>query len=111
MLLAALLCYVGFTALCLSMTRHYGDLLGGPALTVRRAGLLKLGGWLLLALSSWVAVAADGWGFGLVNWFAVLMASVMLLVLLMPFRPRWVLLLALASVLLSPVAAWNQLVA
>ena len=109
MLLAALMCYVGFTALCLSMTRHYSDLLSG-ALTAHRARLLKLAGWLLLALSSWVAVASDGWEFGLVQWFAVLMASVLLLVFLMPFRPRWVLSLALAGVLLSPVAAWNQLV-
>lgn len=109
MLLAALLCYVGFTALCLSMTRHYGDLLSGPPLDRRRARLLKLGGWLLLAFSFWVAVVADGWEFGLVHWFAVLMASVLLLVFLMPFRPRWVLQLALICVLSSPVALWNQL--
>lgn len=110
MLLAAVLSYVGFSALCLSMTRHYSDLLSG-ALTCARARLLKLVGWLSLALSCWSAVAADGWGFGLVNWFAVLMASALLWVFLMPFRPRWVLTLALVAIVFSPVAAWNQLIA
>jgi hypothetical protein len=109
MLLAALLCYTAFTALCLSMTRHYAELTSG-ALTPGRGRSLKLGGWLSLVLSGWAAVAADGWGFGLVQWFAALMASVLLLVFLMPFRPRWVPALALASVVLSPLAAWNQLV-
>lgn len=110
MLLAAMWCYAGFTALCLSMTRHYADLVGG-ALAPGRGRRLKVGGWLLLVLSSWAAVTADGWGFGLVHWFAVLMASVLLLVFLMPFRPRWVVSLGLACAALSPLALWNLLAA
>lgn len=105
MLLAALLSYMGFTALCLSMPRHYSELLNG-AISHGCARLVNLAGWLLLALSVWASVAADGWGFGLVQGFAVLMASVMLLVFLMPFRPGWVLKLALLSVVLVPIAAW-----
>lgn len=105
MLLAALLSYTGFTALCLSMTRHYHDLLSGT-LTAGGARLLKIIGWLALTFSCWAAVAADGWGFGLVQWFAVLMASALLLVFLMPFRPRWVLMLAVGAIVLGPVAAW-----
>ncbi|RMU66842.1 Arabinose import ATP-binding protein AraG, partial [Pseudomonas syringae pv. aptata] len=46
MLLAALLCYVGFTCLCLSMARHYGELLKGLADEIdprTRLGDLSLG--------------------------------------------------------------------
>ncbi|MBD8492466.1 DUF3325 domain-containing protein [Pseudomonas syringae] len=105
MLLPALLCYGGFTALCLSMERHYSDLLAGtPSLRRRRA--FKAGGWLLLAVSAWAAVSAEGWTMGLVKWSAVLMASAVLLVFLLPYRPRWVLTLAGTALLLSPLAAW-----
>lgn len=107
MLLALLLCYGGFTALCLSMDRHHAELLGRKQ-SVRRRQLMKLGGWLLLALSLWAAVASTGWGLGLVEWFAVLMLSALLLVLLMPYRPRLVLSLAGLSLLVSPVAAFAQ---
>ncbi|WP_454839120.1 DUF3325 domain-containing protein [Pseudomonas hormoni] len=107
MLLALLLCYGGFTALCLSMDRHHAELLGRKP-SVRRRQLMKLGGWLLLALSLWAAVASTGWGLGLVEWFAVLMLSALLLVLLMPYRPRLVLSLAGLSLLVSPVAAFAQ---
>ena len=107
MLLALLLCYAGFTALCLSMERHYSDLLGRkPALAMRRR--MKVTGWLLLALSLWAAVSATGWGLGLVEWFAVLMLSALLLVLLMPYRPRLALSLAGLSLLASPIAALVQ---
>ncbi|RMQ50667.1 hypothetical protein ALQ04_04342 [Pseudomonas cichorii] len=107
MLLAALLCYLGFTALCLSMNRHYGELLSG-SLSERRSRSFKLAGWLLLAASSWVAVDDGGWGVGLAQWFAVLMASVVLLVFLMPFRPRWVLMLACIALVLCPFAVIEQ---
>ncbi|WP_166216070.1 DUF3325 domain-containing protein [Pseudomonas atagonensis] len=107
MLLALLLCYAGFTALCLSMPRHHDELLGNKPSPRRRRGL-NLAGWLLLVLSLWAAVAANGWGFGLVDWFAVLMLSALALVLLMPYQPRLVLGLAGVSLLASPVAAWAQ---
>ncbi|RMU08250.1 iron uptake protein [Pseudomonas syringae pv. coriandricola] len=110
MLLAALLCYVGFTCLCLSMARHYSELLKG-SLTGRRRRVLKLIGWSALVLSSWAAVDADGWMMGVVHWFAVLMSSAVLLVALLPFRPRWVLALAGCGALLSPFAAMSQLLA
>ena len=107
MLLALLLTYAGFTALCLSMPRHHAELLGHKPSTRRRRGL-ALAGWLLLTLSLWAAVAANGWSFGLVDWFAVLMLSALALVLLLPYRPRLALALAGLSLLASPVAAWAQ---
>ena len=107
MLLALLLCYGGFTALCLSMDRHHAELLGRKP-SSRRRQQMKLAGWLLLALSLWAAVASTGWGLGLVEWCAVLMLSALLLVLLMPYRPRLALSLAGVSLLLSPVALFAQ---
>ena len=107
MLLVLLLSYAGFTALCLSMPRHHAELLGAKPSTRRSQGL-ALAGWLLLALSLWAAVAANGWSFGLVDWFAVLMLSALALVLLLPYRPRLALSLAGVSLLASPVAAFAQ---
>lgn len=107
MLLALLLCYGGFTALCLSMERHHVELLGHKPSAPRRQSL-KLGGWLLLALSLWAAVSATGWGLGLVEWFAVLMLSALVLVLLMPYRSRLALSLAGLGLLASPLAAFSQ---
>ena len=107
MLLGFLLCYGGFTALCLSMDRHHGELLGRKPSVRRRQGM-RIHGWLLLALSLWAAVSATGWGLGLVQWFAVLMLSALLLVLLLPYRPRLALSLAGVSLLASPVAAFAQ---
>ncbi|WP_213939751.1 DUF3325 domain-containing protein [Pseudomonas sp. dw_612] len=104
MLLALLLCYGGFTALCLSMDRHHADLLGRKP-SARRRLMMRLGGWLLLSLSLWAAVSATGWGLGLVEWFAVLMLSGLLLVLLLPYRPRLALSLAALGLLASPVCA------
>ncbi|MNV13600.1 hypothetical protein D3C71_1042480 [compost metagenome] len=107
MLLACLLCYGGFTALCLSMDRHHTELLGRkPTLVMRRR--MKLAGWLLLAVSLWAAVSTTGWALGLVEWFAVLMLSGLSLVLLMPYRPRLALALAGVSLLASPLAAFAQ---
>ena len=107
MLLALLLCYSGFTALCLSMDRHHAELLGHKT-TAGRRKLLKLAGWSLLAVSPWTLVSRIGWGLGLVEWFAVLMLSALLLVLLLPYRPRLVLALAGLSLLASPVAVLAQ---
>ncbi|MFJ2536927.1 DUF3325 domain-containing protein [Pseudomonas sp. NPDC087614] len=107
MLLALLLCYAGFTALCLSMPRHHDELLGHKPSARRRRGLLLAGG-LLLCVSFWAAVTANGWSFGLVDWVAVLMISALTLVLLLPYRPRLAMALAGMSLLASPVAAWTQ---
>ncbi|WP_419711974.1 DUF3325 domain-containing protein [Pseudomonas sp. NFX224] len=107
MLLACLLCYGGFTALCLSMDRHHAELLGRkPTRVMRRQ--MKLAGWLLLAVSLWAAVSTTGWALGLVEWFAVLMLSALMLVMLMPYRPRLALALAGFSLLASPLVAFAQ---
>ncbi|WP_321850642.1 DUF3325 domain-containing protein [Pseudomonas paraveronii] len=108
MLLAWLMCYAGFTALCLSTDRHHGELLRSKPSPRRRLGLRVAGGW-LLTLSIWPAVAATGLAQGLVEWCAVLMLSALLLVLLLPYRPRLALSLAGVGLLASPVAAFATL--
>jgi len=108
MLLALLMCYAGFTALCLSTDRHHGELLHSKPSPPRRL-TLRVAGWLLLALSMWPAVAASNWAQGVVEWCAVLMLSALLLVLLMPYRPRLALILAGVGLLASPVAAFALL--
>lgn len=105
MLLALLMCYSGFVALCLSTDRHHGELLHSKPSPRRRLGL-RVAGWLLLTLAIWPAVAATGWSQGLVEWCAVLMLSALLLVLLLPYRPRLALMLAGVGLLASPVAAF-----
>nr|WP_314562428.1 DUF3325 domain-containing protein [uncultured Pseudomonas sp.] len=105
MLLALLMCYAGFTALCLSTDRHHGELLRSKPSPRRRLGL-RVAGWVLLAVSIWPAVDSAGWGLGLVEWCAVLMLSALLLVLLLPYRPRLALILAGVGLLASPVAAF-----
>ncbi|EZI28812.1 MULTISPECIES: DUF3325 domain-containing protein [Pseudomonas] len=108
MLLALLMCYAGFTALCLSTDRHHDELLHSKPSPRRRLGL-RIAGWLVLTVSIWPAVAVAGWGLGLVQWCAVLMFSALLLVLLLPYRPRLALILAGLGVLVSPVAAFATL--
>jgi len=108
MLLALLMCYAGFTALCLSTDRHHGELLHSKPSPPRRL-TLRVAGRLLLALSMWPAVAASNWAQGVVEWCAVLMLSALLLVLLLPYRPRLALILAGVGLLASPVAAFALL--
>lgn len=101
---AVLLSYAGFTALCLAMDKHHGELLRRkPSPLQRRA--LSGAGWVLLGLAMATAVSDAGWALGLVNWTAGMMASAVLLVWLIPYQPRLALGIAAASVLVSPWAA------
>lgn len=110
MLLATLLCYLGFTSLCLSMSRHYEDLVGGVLSQTRSRGL-KLFGWGALLVSLWVALVSTSIGQALVQWFAALMSSAFLLIFVMSYWPRLALSLAGIGALLAPVAACLQLLA
>jgi len=110
MLLATLLCYIGFTALCLSMNRHYEDLTGRPFSAVRGQAL-RFSGWAALLVSLWIALVSQSLGQALVQWFAALMSSAVLLVFVMSYRPGLALSLAGIGVLLCPVAAFLQLLA
>lgn len=100
MLCPGLLCYLGFTALCLAMDRHHQDLLG-QKLGPRRRRRLRLVAAVVLAAALGLLVSTSGWALGLVRGLGLAMASAGLLVVLLPYRPR----LALGLALLASPAA------
>ncbi|MHA6197384.1 DUF3325 domain-containing protein [Pseudomonas wadenswilerensis] len=91
-----LLAYSGMLGLCLGLERHYKQVwqrVPGPRL--RRA--LRLGGWLALAGSFAASVAAWGWAMGPIGWFGLISLAGLGLVLLLPYRARTAVWLALAG--------------
>lgn len=104
MLGIALIGFAGFVALCLAMEKHFSDLLGRKP-RPQQVRLLRVGGWLLLMVSLALSVQLRGWGHGLVEWIAVLMAGVTLWVFVLPYQPRLLLCLAAASLVLGPLLA------
>lgn len=84
---ALLLAYGGMLALCQGLERHYKQVWGKPPeLWLRR--LLRLGGWLLLALSLYASAQLWGWAMGPIGWFGLLSLSGFALALLLPYAPR-----------------------
>ncbi|MDU9389843.1 DUF3325 domain-containing protein [Pseudomonas sp. zfem002] len=104
MLAIALFAFAGSAALCLAMDKHFNDLLGRKATAAQLLGL-RCAGWLLLALALGAAVEHAGWAVGLAEFFGLFMAALCLWVFVLPYRPRWLLGLALLSLLLAPCAA------
>jgi len=102
MLAAVALSFSGFTALCLSMEKHYIELLKHKPSAARRR-VLRWGGWALLLLSSWVAVKNAGWAMGLVHVTAVYMMTAVVLVWMLPYQPRLALILAALGLLVGPL--------
>lgn len=84
--LALGLSYAGMAGLCLGMDRHHQQVWSVKAPARQR--LLRLAGWLLLALALWPCVQAWGAAVGSVAWLGMLSAAALALVLLLPYRPR-----------------------
>ncbi|HKS13199.1 MAG TPA: DUF3325 domain-containing protein [Pseudomonas sp.] len=104
MLSSALIGFAGFAALCLAMEKHFNDLLKRKSTLPQRRSL-RVAGWALLLLALVLTVQQRGWGLGLVEWIAVLMAGVTLWVFLLPYQPRLLLGLAAVSLVLGPLLA------
>lgn len=94
--LSLVLCFSGFSALCLGLARHHEQVFGRkPAQCT--AWALRLLGWLLLACAIVPAVMALGMSVGLACWAALLSLAAALLVLLLTYRPRLIVPLALGA--------------
>lgn len=104
MLAIALFAFAGCAALCLAMDKHFSELLGRKPRPEQLLGL-RVVGWLLLALALTAAVKHSGWAIGLAELFGMLMAGLCLWVFALPYRPRWLLGLALLSLVLAPFCA------
>lgn len=94
------LAFAGLTGLCLAMPRHYRQWRSGHAPALQRH-LLRIGGWLLLALSAWASMRAWGAGSGLAGWLGIVTAAGLLLVWLLPYAVRWIAPLAGAGAVLG----------
>lgn len=73
-LLTFLVSLCGFVSICLSMHRHQENLLGDP-LPASKSLVLRLIGWLLLAIAYGIAARGFGWGIGSVVWIGHLGAA------------------------------------
>ncbi|MCY1223552.1 hypothetical protein D9M69_153100 [compost metagenome] len=81
------LCLAGMSCLGLAMDRHHDNAWPRPpAPAVRR--LLRLAGWLLLALACWPCLRGWGASIGAVVWVAALTAVSLPLTLVLTYRPR-----------------------
>jgi len=78
--------YNGLLALCLSMPKHYRQLLGDrPADAVR--WVFKIIGWSAVVVSFFASVGESGWSFGPVEWIGMIGMMGLVLILLWP-RPQ-----------------------
>ncbi|MET0258126.1 MAG: DUF3325 domain-containing protein [Methylobacterium sp.] len=97
--------FAALAALCLSMNRHHA-----AAFTTKPSRRTQVGlratGWAGIALCFGIAVAADGWNFGPVQWLGSLSGGALLVVALASYRPAWIRPAALLAVPLALVAAF-----
>ncbi len=95
MIAAAGLTYAALTALCVGFDRHHRQLRPGRVKpSARWQVAIRVGGWLLLALSLWISLRAWGNDIGWVAWFGLLSLATTLLVMQLAYAPRRVLVAA-----------------
>lgn len=94
------LCFSGFSALCLGTERHYTHVFENRP-TSARCRASRLLGWLLLAVAITPAVQALGPSVGLAMWTALLGLAATVQMLLLTYKPRLIVPLALGAPLLT----------
>ncbi len=105
MLLALMLSFSAFVALSFAMEKHQVELHGKAAATPARRLQWRVLGWGLLTVAFALCVVDHGWAQGPVLWLgAMTLAGVVLAFGLYPYRPRWIVPLALALPVLGLVA-------
>lgn len=82
----------GFLLLALTIDRHYQDIYGKSAtrLDKRYVNILHTFGWTALLMSFVSAVIYKGWYVGSVAWMGVLATTAFGLMLLLTYKPSWV---------------------
>lgn len=90
LLLAFALAYLAMLLLCLGMSRHRGVLLQVETRLPAKA-VMRLLAAACFGASLWFCIASQGGEVGAVLGFCLIMLSGILLVLLLAWRPRWVL--------------------
>ncbi len=88
--------------LSLAMNRHHEQAFSRRPQLLRVRGF-RSAGVLSLVTSLVAAIAAQGWGTGPVLWLGLLSVAALLVVLLLPYRPRAVPRLAVFSLASAPV--------
>ncbi len=104
---AFFLCFAAWSAIALSMDRHHEDALGRET-AARRLRQLRRAGWLVLALSLWLAARPDGGtpaSLGVTAWTIALSVAAVAVTALMTWQPRRAPMLA-GVALAAGFAAW-----
>ena len=86
MFIAFITCLAGFAALALSQPKHARDLLAHRN-TPNKRHLCRIAGWVLLALSVVLSLAAWGATTGWVAWFGLASAAVVIVALTITYAP------------------------
>ncbi len=106
---AFLLCFAAWSAIALSMDRHREDALGREAAAAHRPQqLLRRAGWLVLALSLWLAARPEDGApasLGVTAWTIALSVAAVAVTALMTWQPRRAPVLA-GVALAAGLAAW-----
>ncbi len=100
-------CLAAWSLIALSMDRHHEDALGREAAATRLTQLRRAG-WLLLALSLWLAAhpqAGTSTSMGITAWTIALSVAAVAVTAVMTWQPRRAPVLAGAA-LLAGLAAW-----
>lgn len=101
---AVLLVFCGFTAISLTIKRHYADIHGRGEAGQQLSRYLTIGGWLALAVSLAIFIELEQFGNGLMLWFGSLTAAGWILVLMLNYTSRQVIPAAGISLALALIA-------
>ncbi|MGE8297850.1 MAG: DUF3325 domain-containing protein [Pseudomonas sp.] len=105
---AAALAYSSMVGLCQGLKKHQLAVWGRPV-AAHWYRVLRLYGWLAIALSLWLSAQYWGWAIGSVGEFGLLSAAGWLLVLGMPYWPRTLVMLGMAAGLLGLAVFFHSL--
>lgn len=81
------LTYAGLSGLSLAMDRHHEQVWHQPSSSLR-CRTFRVSGWLLLCVSLLACLSNAGIAVGIVEWFGMVSAAAMVVILLLAYAPR-----------------------